>query len=83
VRNTDNPTSYSNYDPDGQLPSDVDDCGDYSTCDGCSESFPVEDLYQHEDGNFYCEACNYETEQDRADGRADDLYHSMREDGEL
>jgi hypothetical protein len=57
--------------------------GDWSTCDGCNEQFPLEELYNHEDGNQYCSECNYETEEDRANARADDLYHSMREDGEL
>ena len=52
-------------------------------CDGCECEFDPDDLTRHEDGNRYCEGCNYETEEDRADGRADDLYHSMKEDGEL
>lgn len=53
------------------------------TCDGCGEETPSDDLRLHEDGNWYCEECDYLTEQDRLDAAADDLFHSMREDGEL
>ena len=59
------------------------DPGDYDMCDGCADPYPVEDLYRHEDGNLYCDHCNYETAEDRADARADDMFHSMRDDGEL
>ena len=59
------------------------DEGDWDICDGCNDEYPVPELYKHEDGNQYCPDCNYETESDRLDARADDLYHSMREDGEL
>ena len=57
--------------------------GDRCVCDGCGDFFEFEDMTRHEDGNFYCEGCNYETAEDRADARADEMYHSMREDGEL
>ena len=57
--------------------------GDFSICDGCVKSFDTGDMYRHEDGNLYCEGCNYVTDEDRADARADDMYHSMKEDGEL
>ena len=56
---------------------------DYSVCDGCEGKFEEGTLHRHEDGNTYCDECNYETAEDRADARADDLYHSMKEDGEL
>ncbi len=51
---------YGDYDPEEGL------------CDSCSESFPLDDLRNHDDGCTYCRECCYLTKQDRIDGEADD-----------
>jgi len=51
---------------------------DWSICDGCNEEFPLDELYNHADGNRYCIECNYQTEEDRLDGYADDCMHAER-----
>ena len=56
---------YGDYDPEEGL------------CDSCSESFPVDDLRDHDDGCTYCQDCNYLTKQDRIDGEADDARHDF------
>lgn len=45
-------------------------------CDRCGRGFEVETMSNHEDGNLYCESCNYATEQDKADGYADECQHA-------
>jgi len=60
----------------------ADDGDDTETekCDGCECDFDPEDLTLHEDGNRYCEGCNYTTKQDDIDAEGDRLYHEMRDD---
>lgn len=57
---------------------DYQDETDWTKCDKCDEEFDRETLHNHEDGNLYCDECNYMTEQDRIDGDAD----NMRDDAE-
>ena len=45
---------------------------EFCECDACGEKFDREDMHRHEDGNLYCETCNYATKQDIIDGYADD-----------
>ncbi len=71
MRNQDNPASFSDYDPDGQMDSDVDYDYDTGKCDKCEESFPNEDLRNHDDGNVYCVDCNYMTKEDHLDALVD------------
>ena len=60
---------YGDYDPEEGL------------CDSCSESFPVDDLRNHDDGCTYCQACSYETEQDRIDAEGDRLHDQFADEG--
>jgi len=50
---------YGDYDPEEGL------------CDSCAESFPVDDLRNHDDGNRYCPSCNYMTKEDHLDAFCD------------
>ena len=45
-------------------------------CDRCGEEFDVETMKSHEDGNLYCESCNYATRQDLDDAYADECQHA-------
>jgi len=47
--------------------------GDTVLCAKCGDSFEFEDLNQHDDGNLYCECCNYATEEEKLWDRADSL----------
>ena len=47
--------------------------GDTVVCDRCGDLFEFEDMNSHEDGNLYCDDCNYATEEEKLWDRADSL----------
>jgi len=64
-------------------------CQEYKPreCEWCDELFtPWRDTPKSRLEKWECRACHFreeETEQDRIDAAGDDLYHSMRDDGEI